>query len=297
MDMPFTEKYRPKTLEEISGNDEVIACLKSFDLNNLPNMLFYGPSGTGKTTAIRALTNSFPRQNVLELNASDDRGIDTVRNQIKDFASAKMEGPKMVVLDEADSMSKDAQGALRRIIEDCKNTRFCFICNYYKKIIDPIVSRCTRFRFTPVDEKSRIKEICMRESISFTDGGIDAISKFSDGDMRKVMNDIQGLKNVYSILNEENVLEFFGMKSEAVFEEIFDSLLKDDFNACLKKIESENIDCLDLVVKISAILVTSSIKKMLEILRLLGDVEQRLSAGCSDKIQVGSVISAFILNR
>jgi len=297
MNIPFTEKYRPKTLKEISGNEEVLTCLRSLSLDNLPNMLFYGPSGTGKTTAIRALTSELPRQNVLELNASDDRGIETVRNQIKEFSSAMMVGPKVVILDEADSMSKEAQGALRRIIEDCTNTRFCFICNYYKKIIEPIVSRCTRFRFTPVNEKSRIKEICHRENIRFDEGGIDAINRFSGGDMRKVMNDIQGVSATYDVLSEENVLEFFGMKSDVVFECMFDSLLKDDFDACRKRIASEDVDCLELITKVSVLLASSTVGKKMEILRQLGDVEQRLSVGCSDSIQLSAVISAFILNR
>lgn len=294
---PFTEKYRPKTLDEISGNEEVMECLKSFSIDNLPNMLFYGPPGTGKTTAIRALTRDLPRQNIVELNASDHRGIDTVRTLIKEFASVQLSGPKVVILDEADSMSKDAQGALRRIIEDSKTTRFCFICNYYKKIIEPIVSRCAKFRFSPVNEKSRIREICLKEGIRFEDDGIDAVNQFSDGDMRKVMNDIQGIKGSYDVLNMKNVLEFFGMKSDEVFTEIFESLQRDDFKACREKVKQHEVDCAELVSKVSALLADSALGKKMEMLKLLGETEYRLSVGCSDRVQLNSVIAAFILNR
>lgn len=297
MTQSLTEKYRPKTLDEIKGNEETLECLKSFKLDELPNMLFYGPPGTGKTTAIRALTREFIRQNILELNASDHRGIDTVRTKIKEFASIKLTGPKMVILDEADSMSKDAQGALRRVIEDCKNTRFCFICNYYKKIIDPIISRCTKFRFSPVNEISRIKEVCLKEKIPFDESGLQAINRFSDGDMRKVMNDIQGIEGSYGLINEKNVLEFYGMQSDEVFSEILEMLLKDGFKQCQERIKAYEVDPVDLISKISKPLISSDLKKKLEICKLLGEVEQRLAIGCSDDIQLNSIISAFILNR
>lgn len=297
MTISFTEKYRPKTLDEIRGNEEVMECLKSYDINDMPNMLFYGPPGTGKTTAIKALLRSLPHQNILELNASDHRGIDTVRNEIKEFASVMISGPKMVVLDEADSMSREAQGALRRIIEDFKNTRFCFICNYYKKIIEPIVSRCTRFRFSPVNEISRIKEICLKEQIQFDDEGLETLNRFSDGDMRKVMNDIQGIKGSYSILNKENILEFFGMASDDVFDQIFKSLMVDSFDDCRSMIVKAFVECNDLINKLSAKLIRSNVKNKMTILRQLADVEQRLAVGCTEKIQMNAIIAAFISNR
>lgn len=297
MSLQFTEKYRPTTLDEMCGNEEVIECLKSFDLDNLPNMLFYGPPGTGKTTAIWAISKNLPRQNVLELNASDHRGIDTVRNQIKEFSKIKLNGTKIVILDEADSMSKEAQGALRRVIEDAKETRFCLICNYYKKIIEPIASRCTKLRFSPVDGIKRIREICIKERIAFEEEGIKIINQFSDGDMRKILNDLDGIKSSYEILNKENVLEFFGMKSDDIFYEIFDSLLKDDFEYCKNKIEKYEIDCVDFINKISKLLIDSTLSKKMEILKLLGEVEQRLAIGCTDQVQINAIIGAFILNR
>jgi replication factor C subunit 3/5 len=297
MFVPFTEKYRPKSLNEVIGNREVLECLKSFSIEDLPNMLFYGPPGTGKTTTIRALLKDLPNQNILELNASDHRGIETVRTLIKEFSSIHLNGPKVVILDEADSMSKDAQGALRRIIEDFKNTRFCFICNYYKKIIDPIVSRCTRFRFSPVNEILRIKEVCLKEKLRFTDEGLETIEIYSDGDMRKVMNDIQGMAGSYDELSKDTVLDFYGMPKDDVFVEIFNSLISDSFEQCKNKILKYDLECAELIKKINQILVNSDCKKKFEMLKSLSDIEHRLSIGCTNAIQLNSFIAAFIINR
>lgn len=295
--IPFTEKYRPKDLDEVIGNKEVVECLKSFTLDNLPNMLFYGPPGTGKTTAIRALLKDLPPQNILELNASDHRGIDTVRTMIKEFSSVSLNGPKVVILDEADSMSKEAQGALRRIIEDFKNTRFCFICNYYKKIIDPIVSRCTKYRFSPVSGINRIQQVCLKENIKFTNEGLETIEAFSDGDMRKVMNDLDGMNNAYENLSKENVLDFFGMPKDDVFIDIFNTLLNDSFDECKSKIEKYEVECVELISKISPMLVNSDVKKKMEILKLLSEIEHRLALGCTNFIQINTFIGAFITHR
>lgn len=297
MFLPFTEKYRPKVLEEVMGNEEVLECLKSYKIEDVPNMLFYGPPGTGKTTTIRALLRGLSRQNILELNASDQRGIDTVRTLIKEFSMVSLNGPKFVILDEADSMSKDAQGALRRIIEDCKTTRFCFICNYYKKIIDPIVSRCTRFRFSPVNDVSRIKEVCLKEKIRYTDEGLETIEVFSDGDMRKVMNDIQGMEGSYDELSKENVLDFYGMPRDDVFIDVFNSLKSDSFDQCRDKILKSELECTELICKISVILIKSNLNKKMQILTALSDIEHRLALGCTNAIQINSFIGAFILHR
>jgi replication factor C subunit 3/5 len=303
MPQPLTEKYRPKTLNDVQGNLEVLSCLKSMNIENLPNMLFYGPPGTGKTTTIRALLKDLPKINILELNASDERGIDTVRHKIKEFSATKSNTIKVVILDEADSMSKDAQSALRRIIEDFRNTRFCIICNYLKKIIDPIVSRCTKFRFAPVNNPNRIKEVCLKEEIIYEDEGIEMVDRYSDGDMRKVMNDIQGLKGSFKTITKKNVLDFYGLCDDAAFREIFEILKKDDFSSCLRKIrqfngnESGSVDGIGLLENISSMLIKSDIKNKLEICKQLADIEYRLSQGCSDAVQINAIIAAFILLR
>lgn len=297
MNQPLTEKYRPKILDEVTGNEEVLKCIKSFDISNLPNMLFYGPPGTGKTTTIKALLHGHPKQNVLELNASDERGIDVVRERIKEFASTKSNQIKVVILDEADSMTRDAQGALRRIMEDYRNTRFCLICNFVRKIIDPIASRCTRLRFCPVNEEGRIKQVCIKEGIEYDDEGISLINKYSDGDMRKVMNDIQGIRGCFGAVKKDNVLKFFGLPDQAIFNDIFEVLCKGSFNACMETIYSYDIDCIGLINNMVDLVIESNLKNKLQICKDLADIEARLAAGCTDNVQFKAIISTFILNR
>ena len=168
--VPWIEKYRPSRVEDVSHQVEVVQALKSsVESGQVPHLLMYGPPGTGKTSTVLALAKDlfgpdFYRQRVLELNASDERGIQVVREKVKKFAQRKIarhpEGRQVpalqfVILDEADSMTTDAQAALRRIIEAyCETTRFCIICNQISKIIDPLASRCVKFRFSPIAEQA-----------------------------------------------------------------------------------------------------------------------------------------------
>lgn len=183
------------------------------DTLQLPHMLFYGPPGTGKTSTILALAKElygpeFMKQRVLELNASDERGISIVREKVKDFARMQLTSPppgykdrypcppfKIIILDEADSMTQDAQSALRRTMETySKITRFCLICNYVTRIIDPLASRCSKFRFKSLDQgnaKKRLEEIAQNEGVQLEDGAVDALIKCSEGDLRKAITFLQ----------------------------------------------------------------------------------------------------------
>lgn len=176
--LPWVEKYRPATLDDLVSHKDITATVEKFiEKNRLPHLLFYGPPGTGKTSTILAMARKLYgekwRNNVLELNASDERGIDVVREQVKSFAStrnvfsASTSGFKLIVLDEADAMTTAAQGALRRVIEQyTRNVRFCIICNYVNKIIPAIQSRCTRFRFNPLEldqVESRLQHVIDQE--------------------------------------------------------------------------------------------------------------------------------------
>lgn len=176
-------------------------------------MLFYGPPGTGKTSTILALAKElygpeFVKQRVLELNASDERGISIVREKVKDFARMQLTNPppgyksrypcppfKIIILDEADSMTQDAQSALRRTMETySKITRFCLICNYVTRIIDPLASRCSKFRFKSLDQgnaKKRLEEIAEKEGVQLEDGAVDALIRCSEGDLRKAITFLQ----------------------------------------------------------------------------------------------------------
>ena len=209
--LPWIEKYRPRNVDEVAHQDEVVRMLKkSMETGNLPHLLFYGPPGTGKTSTVLAIAKQLYgpqmyKNRVLELNASDERGINIVRTKIKDFASAAVSSQqtggypcppyKIIVLDEADAMTHDAQTALRRTMEIyAKVTRFCIICNYISRIIQPLSSRCAKFRFKPVGTEQmsdRLRYICGEEGIECPDDAMEAVVKCSGGDMRKAITFIQ----------------------------------------------------------------------------------------------------------
>jgi len=202
--LPWVEKYRPQRLEELVAHENIIKIITNLiDSDNLPHLLLYGPPGTGKTSTIVAAAKRMygpTKYNsmTLELNASDARGINVVRNEIKEFAGTKQlfsKGVKLIILDEADAMTSDAQFALRRVIEKyTKNARFCLICNYVSKIIPALQSRCTRFRFAPLlpeQIQQRLIDIAAQEHVPLTDSGIAAILDLSNGDMRRVLNLLQ----------------------------------------------------------------------------------------------------------
>ncbi|KAG8992229.1 hypothetical protein FRB94_014653 [Tulasnella sp. JGI-2019a] len=209
---PWVEKYRPKTIEDVSSQEHTVNVLrKTLTSTNLPHMLFYGPPGTGKTSTILALARQLfgPenfRNRVLELNASDERGISIVREKIKNFArqTPRATGPdsqypcppyKIIILDEADSMTQDAQGALRRIMETyARITRFCLVCNYVTRIIEPLASRCSKFRFKPLDVSStraRIEYIATEEKIVVNPEVITTLIGVSEGDLRRAITYLQ----------------------------------------------------------------------------------------------------------
>lgn len=298
----FTEKYRPISLNHVRGNTNIINCLKSFNTEDLPNMLFYGPPGTGKTTSIKALINGkISPINVLELNASDERGIDVVRNRIKQFAEASTEH-RLVILDEADSMSRDAQGALRRIMEDYQNCRFCLICNYARKIIDPIQSRCAKFRFTTLDDsyaKLQAIEILKAEGIEVKETeGIDKLIHSADGDMRKLVNDIQGIKRAYGYIDKKSMNEFLGMISIETINEIFELLCSDSpYKETLDKILRFDIECGTIIKEIFPRILESNREDKFQLIKGMSGIEVALSIGCSNKIQTGALVGLFKVGK
>ncbi|GLV43837.1 Replication factor C subunit 4 [Carabus blaptoides fortunei] len=214
------EKFRPKTFSDILGNEDTISRLSVFATKgNVPNIIISGPPGVGKTTTILCLARILLGQSfkdaVLELNASNDRGIDVVRNKIKMFAQQKVTLPrgrhKIVILDEVDSMTEGAQQGLRRTMELYSNTtRFALACNYSEKVIEAIQSRCCVLRYSKLTDEqvlARVMQICQKEELSYTEDGLEAIVFTSQGDMRQALNNLQATANGFGHVNSENVFK------------------------------------------------------------------------------------------
>ena len=230
----WTEKYRPVNFKQIVGQDKNVIMLEKMIINgSLPHLLFHGKSGTGKTSLIMSLVNKIYGRNnpfmVMKLDASDDRGINTVREEIKGFADKMTPGNngiKLIILDEADSMTYDAQFALRRIIEIYSdNTRFCLICNYENKIIPAIKSRCVNLRFLPIKNDiiiNKIKEICSIEEINYTVDCINSIAVISNGDLRKAINMLQSISMMKKKISSDIST---GIPNPTLVKELFNKLI------------------------------------------------------------------------
>ncbi|KAJ2038530.1 Subunit of heteropentameric Replication factor C (RF-C) [Coemansia sp. S3946] len=240
--VPWVEKYRPKNIDDITAQEEVVQVLrKSLETKNLPHLLFYGPPGTGKTSTILALTRDMygpeaAKTRVLELNASDERGISVVREKVKTFARAvvsqadpRYPSPpyKIVILDEADSMTTDAQAALRRIIEKyLRITRFCLICNYVSRIIEPLASRCTKFRFKSLPREqavARVEHVASVESVNCREGAVAALVDCAAGDLRRAIMSLQSAARMVHgdvALDADMVAELVGVVPAAVIESL-----------------------------------------------------------------------------
>lgn len=221
---PWIEKYRPKKLSDVAHQEDVVQTLnKTLETANLPHLLFYGPPGTGKTSTILAVARELfgpvlMKSRVLELNASNERGIKVIREKVKSFASLAVSSRestpgypcppyKIIILDEADSMTKEAQSALRRTMEQyTKVTRFCIICNYVSRIIEPITSRCAKFRYKPLSFEAmsgRLREICTQEGVRYKEELLRTLVDVSEGDMRKSITLLQTARR---LVGEEDEL-------------------------------------------------------------------------------------------
>ncbi|XP_023550699.1 replication factor C subunit 3-like [Cucurbita pepo subsp. pepo] len=316
--IPWVEKFRPKSLADVAAHRDIVDTIdKLTSENRLPHLLLYGPPGTGKTSTILAVARKLYGTNyhnmILELNASDDRGIDVVRQQIQDFASTQSfsfgakASVKLVLLDEADAMTKDAQFALRRVIEKyTKNTRFALICNHVNKIIPALQSRCTRFRFAPLDNvhvTERLRYVIEAERLDVTEGGLAALVRLCTGDMRKALNILQSTHMASQHITEEAVYLCTGNPLPKDIEQISFWLLNEPFSDSFKRIYEiktrKGLALVDIVREVTLfvfkIKMPSDVR--VQLINDLADIEYRMSFGCNDKLQLGSLISSFTRAR
>ncbi|XP_028314280.1 replication factor C subunit 5 [Gouania willdenowi] len=310
--LPWVEKYRPQSLDDLISHQDILSTIQRFiSQDKLPHLLFYGPPGTGKTSTILACARQLYKERefnsmVLELNASDDRGIDVVRGPILSFASTRTifkKGFKLVILDEADAMTQDAQNALRRVIEKyTENTRFCLIGNYLSKIIPALQSRCTRFRFGPLSPDQmipRLEFVIQQENIDITPDGMKAIVTLSSGDMRRSLNILQSTSMAYDKVSEETVYTCTGHPLRSDIANILDWCLNQDFTTAYKQILQlktlKGLALNDILTDIHLLVhrVDFPPAVRIELLIKLADIEHRLASGTSEKIQLSSMVAAF----
>ncbi|MDO5846456.1 MAG: replication factor C small subunit [Methanocorpusculum sp.] len=309
----WIEKYRPRNLSEVAGQEDVVERLKSYAATkSLPHLLFTGTAGVGKTTCAVALAREMFgdtwSMNFRELNASDERGIDVVRNQIKQFARTSPLGDatfKILFLDEADALTQDAQAALRRTMENYAETcRFILSCNYSSKIIDPIQSRCAIYRFKPLSDEAIFKEmrrIAEAENITIEEPAYAAIAYVALGDMRKAINALQGAAIVSPAVTAENV---YAITSNAKPEEISSLLslsLAGDFETAERMLHGlmydKGIAPNELLNQLfRAISGSAELDRRLkaDLIDALGETDFRLSEGADADIQMDAMIAKFI---
>ncbi|KAF8634589.1 hypothetical protein AX17_004178 [Amanita inopinata Kibby_2008] len=309
--LPWVEKYRPVTLDDVVSHKDITGTIERFiEKNRLPHLLFYGPPGTGKTSTILAVARRIYgpkfRKQILELNASDERGIDVVREQIKQFSETRTlfsKGFKMVILDEADMMTQAAQAALRRVIEHyTKNVRFCIICNYVNKIIPAIQSRCTRFRFSPLpipEVERRLDGVVAAENVKLTEDGKTALLKLSKGDMRRALNVLQACHAAYDMTGENEIYNCTGSPHPSDIETVVNSMLSDEFTTSYQMINAlkteRGLALQDLITGAYEYLETIELKPHVKVYLLdyLATSEYRLSTGANEKIQLTALLGAF----
>lgn len=311
----WVEKYRPDSLKKVTSQKNVINSLKNVAKEkNIPHLIFFGPSGCGKTSTILALAKDIFKEEfdnrTIELNASDERGISVIRDKIKKYAKFSVNSKnksipkwKLIILDEADSMTGESQCALRRIMEEYSYiTRFCIICNYHNKIIDPIVSRCSLFRFKPIEKNlifDKLKDISKLEKVKISDEDINKIIEISRGDLRKAINSLQKYQSISCNITLDELAGFISLDR-----------LENWLNNCINKKESdvfeftqtffdEGYSLVNQIINIKNMILKSKLisdeNKCMIIIKLM-DIDQNLIKGCDEYIQflkLGYYISNF----
>ncbi len=316
MNVPWVEKYRPQTLDDVIGQEQIVNRLKRYvEEESLPNIMFTGSAGVGKTTCAIALAKTllgkYWQQNFLELNASDARGIDTVRNQIKSFCKLKAVGApfRIIFLDEVDNMTKDAQQALRREMEMyTKTSSFILSCNYSSKIIDPIQSRCAIFRFAPIKAGQvikRLKYISEQEKLEVEDSALENIVYFAQGDMRKSINILQASTTTDNKVTEETVLAVISRAKPKSVRKIIMKALDHDFMTARNLLRDimilEGVSGEDLITQFyqevsqmtnDGIISEESFIKLME---YMSECDYRIREGSNPRLQLEALLSKFLI--
>lgn len=309
------EKYRPQTLDEVVGQDHIIQRLKQYiNEANMPNLMFTGPAGVGKTTTAialaKAMLGEYWKQNFLELNASDARGIETVRKDIKSFCRLKAMGApfRIIFLDEVDNMTKDAQHALRREMEMyTKTSSFILSCNYSSKIIDPIQSRCAIFRFAPIKGHQVIKRleiIAKAENVNYAPGTLESIVYFAEGDMRRAVNILQSTASMGEEVNEETVHDVVSKAKPKDVRRIVNLALDGDFMGARDLLREvmvvQGTSGEDMVTQ-----VYQEVSKMamddligsenyIRLVEHIGEYDFRIREGANPRIQLEALLTKFL---
>ena len=308
----WIEKYRPTTLDEIHGHEEIISRIQGFvEDEEIPNMMFAGPAGVGKTTTATCIAHEmYGNQldgNYLELNASDQRGIDVIRDRIKDFSRSHMskEGIKIIFLDEADSLTDDAQAALRRTMEQFSDrTRFILSCNYSSKVIDPIQSRCAVFRFTPLSDaavEAQIEEIATLEGITLGDGALDALVYTAQGDMRGAINGLQAAAALEDSITEDDVYEITATVEPEELQQMVRKAVIGEFEEALDMLDDivlgRGVAGGDIIDQIHNSIWQLDIDERvaMNVINRLAEAEYRIAEGCDERLQLQSVLASISL--
>jgi len=308
----WVEKYRPQTLDEVINHEQIVESLKGFLKNpaTMPHLLFAGPPGNGKTSVAlclaKELLGSNWRNYTLELNASDERGIQMVRERIKTFARHITGGIggipfSLIILDESDQMTAEAQTALRRIMESFSRTsRFILICNYIGKIIEPIQSRCAIFRFSPLkreDVEAYLKRIAKNEGVHVTDTGIEAIVDECNGDLRRAINTLQAASTLSKTVDKKIVLQVVGKAKGEEIREMLKKALKGDFlgsrELMYELMVNYGLSGSDIIRQLHAEVFNLKLpsQAQLELISTIGEYDFRITEGANEDIQLSALIA------